>query len=217
MSGKLTAAAQWFVCCFSRTDKDLGQWRAYGDDGKGYAIGFDAKVLENAFITARAEDANHSTFPVKYDDKKICELLENLTKETISFIETPRGKDLPPQEIANFLAALSDRLAASCILLSLCFKHEAYVNEQEYRFLQSYPITAQLPELLFRTRPYALVRDQEFNWKKVAASSIKEIVCGPANDPKIAEKFAADCRRAYLQNEVIAIRTSSIPYRSVRN
>jgi hypothetical protein len=38
--------AHYFVCSFSLDDNDLGQWRAYADNGRGYAIGFDAKVLE---------------------------------------------------------------------------------------------------------------------------------------------------------------------------
>lgn len=45
----MQGAAHFFVCSFSRDDADLGQWRAYADNGRGYALGFDAKVLENSF------------------------------------------------------------------------------------------------------------------------------------------------------------------------
>lgn len=35
------------ICCFSRDGDVLSQWRAYAQDGKGYAIGFDATELSN--------------------------------------------------------------------------------------------------------------------------------------------------------------------------
>jgi hypothetical protein len=43
--GGIQAAAHYFVCSFSSTGDDLGQWRAYADNGQGYALGFDAKEL----------------------------------------------------------------------------------------------------------------------------------------------------------------------------
>ncbi len=30
----------FFVASFSRAADDLGQWRGYGDDGRGFAVGF---------------------------------------------------------------------------------------------------------------------------------------------------------------------------------
>lgn len=34
-----------FACCFSANGDLLSQWRAYGKDGRGYAIGFDARHI----------------------------------------------------------------------------------------------------------------------------------------------------------------------------
>lgn len=34
-----------FACCFSANGDLLSQWRAYGNDGRGYAIGFDTRRL----------------------------------------------------------------------------------------------------------------------------------------------------------------------------
>lgn len=36
-----------FISCFSLKGDLLGQWRAYADDGKGFAIGFNADSLKN--------------------------------------------------------------------------------------------------------------------------------------------------------------------------
>lgn len=35
-----------YVACFSEKEDCLSQWRGYADDGKGMAIGFNKKVLE---------------------------------------------------------------------------------------------------------------------------------------------------------------------------
>jgi len=34
------------VACFSAADDLLSQWRAYADDGCGFAIGFNARYFE---------------------------------------------------------------------------------------------------------------------------------------------------------------------------
>lgn len=38
-----------FVTCFSELDDDLSQWRGYGDDGQGVAIGFDLNSFVDSY------------------------------------------------------------------------------------------------------------------------------------------------------------------------
>jgi hypothetical protein len=47
--GGIQRSAHYFMCSFSSCGDDLGQWRAYADNGRGYALGFDGKGLEKAF------------------------------------------------------------------------------------------------------------------------------------------------------------------------
>jgi hypothetical protein len=56
----------------------------------------------------------------------------------------------------------------------LFYKHEAYRNEQEYRFLQLHRGDVPAPDVKFRSRPYSLVRYREFDWKSVAAEAFHE-------------------------------------------
>ena len=119
--------------------------------------------------------------------------------------------------ISEFMVSLSVDLARSCFMISLFFKHKAYSNEQEYRFLQIYPANTTIPDLNFRSRPYSLVRYRDFDWKSGAAESLKEIVIGPAGDQEVAFKFAYDCLREYLPPVgITSIKRAEIPYRSVR-
>lgn len=217
LTGNVETSAHYFVCCFSTTGADLGQWRAYADDGRGYAIGFNAEVLENAFASAAMPRSEHSTFPVSYDDKRLLKIHEQLVAKTIPAILAPQGTKLSGEVISQFMQSLSVRLASSCFMISLYFKHKAYSNEQEYRFLQIYPADRKVPDLNFRSRPYSLVRYREFDWISVAAESVKEIIIGPAGDQNVAFNFAYDCLREYLPAVgITSIKRSEIPYRSVR-
>ena len=75
--------AHFHVCCFSETVEDLAQWRAYADDGCGFAIGFDAPIMKKQFdsdITA----SDVQLFPVIYDDDRLSDLLSDLVTEYLS-------------------------------------------------------------------------------------------------------------------------------------
>ncbi len=218
VAGNVETSAHYFVCCLSKTDRDLGQWRAYADDGRGYAIGFDATVLEQAFVKAEAADATlHSTFPVTYDDTRLRRIYEQLVAETIPVISAPKGMGLDNAVVSKFIRNLSTKLASSCIYVSAFFKHAAYKNEEEYRCLQIYPADRAVPGLKIRSRPYSLVKYREFDWKGGAAESVKVVIAGPAGDQKVAFNFANDCLREYPPAPGITpIKRSEIPYRSVR-
>ncbi|MHB1856482.1 MAG: DUF2971 domain-containing protein, partial [Acidobacteriaceae bacterium] len=64
-----------FVCSFSQCGDDLGQWRAYADDGRGYALGFCTERLKKAFEPATNAQLSmenlkkkmHETFQVRYN------------------------------------------------------------------------------------------------------------------------------------------------------
>jgi hypothetical protein len=68
----IEAAGHFFICCFSSDGDDLGQWRAYADNGQGFALGFDTSSLESAFIKKKGKPIKqHSTFHVTYDDNEL--------------------------------------------------------------------------------------------------------------------------------------------------
>src|SRR6266705_941988 len=84
LSGHVEESANYFVCCFSSDGDDLGQWRSYADDGCGYAIGFDAALLEKAF--ADAAPSNHATFPLSYDDGHLRSMQIDLASRAIQIV-----------------------------------------------------------------------------------------------------------------------------------
>jgi len=65
----IEAAGHFFICCFSADGDDLGQWRAYADNGQGFALGFDTSSLEDAFSKKKGKLINnHSPFHITNAD-----------------------------------------------------------------------------------------------------------------------------------------------------
>lgn len=204
--------AHYFSCSFSTADNDLSQWRAYSDDGRGYVVGFDGNSLEHLFWDDfESAIAIRECFPVTYDDEKIVsihrKLIESIFPLLSQFSTThPLFKD--------FFRQLTIKLASHVLDLSLHFKHAAFKNEREYRFLQMHRGDTQ-PNLKFRPRADELIRYLEFDWRAAGEDVFRKIVIGPAADYEKAPAYAQRCLDDFGFKNVEIVR-SDIPYRSCR-
>jgi len=129
-------------------------------------------------------------------------------------ISPPQGQDLDSTSINAYRKKLSVYLSVHAPRAALFFKHEAYSNEKEYRFLQVHRADLPPPEVKRRCRSYELVKYREFDWRRVSAGALKQIVVGPAADQSKAARFAENCLAAFNVGDV-EITYSRIPYRAV--
>lgn len=207
------SAAHFFVAYFSQDNDDLGQWRAYADNGNGFALGFDGAALERAFAGQRADVLN-ATFPITYDDRELSDIYTCFSAVIMPLIALPQGRQLSNDVINEYMKLLSIKLALSVFRAALLFKHEAYKAEQEYRFLQVRAIDDPLRDLKVRARRHSLVRFTEFDWKMRYLDVLREIVIGPSANENSARSFVADSlRMSGLKQEVLRVWQSKIPYR----
>lgn len=214
-AGGVQGSAHFFVCSFSSDGDDLGQWRAYADNGRGFAIGFDGKALEDVFTKKDGEPIpNNCTFPVTYDDAMLIGIHREIVANMFDLISLPRGKNLESAVINAYMKELSVSLSVHVLRAALFFKHEAYENESEFRFLQIHRADLPPPEVKRRYRSYELVRFREFDWRQSQASVLKQIVVGPAADHLKATRFVTDSLAAFHVGDV-TIERSRIPYRAV--
>lgn len=58
-----TVVAHFFVASFSQNGDDLGQWRAYGDDGRGIALGFERPIGARVRHAGRSRHRKQFDFP----------------------------------------------------------------------------------------------------------------------------------------------------------
>jgi hypothetical protein len=129
-------------------------------------------------------------------------------------ISLPRKVRVGSQALNAYMSDVLVYHAMQVIRGIMFFKHEAYKNENEYRFQQLFRYDRPAPEVKYRTRPNALVRYREFDWRTVAGTALKKIVIGPAADKEKGERFARDCLAAFSPKGSVDIICSSIPYRA---
>jgi hypothetical protein len=208
-------SAHFFVLSFSSDGDDLGQWRAYADNGRGYALGFDGRTLENVFTKDKdVPIENNSTYHVIYDGHDVLANLHGqIIDRVFDRISLPRGRQMDPAAISSYMARLSSLLSVHVMLGALFFKHSAYTNEREFRFLQLYRSDVLPPDVKRRYRSHEMVKYREFDWRR-DAGALKRIIVGPAADRRKAIRFATECLTAFNPRKV-EVTPSTIPYRAV--
>jgi hypothetical protein len=113
---------QVFIACFCEDGDLLSQWRAYGRDGRGVAVGFDRERLLNA-VTQPARLAR-----VIYDDTQLIATLNTIIDHGVEAITkahfTKDEFDRYWGSVANFL-----------IQHLMRFKNRAFQEEREWRLI----------------------------------------------------------------------------------
>jgi Protein of unknown function (DUF2971) len=199
--------ADLFVACFSGTYEDLGQWRAYADDGRGFAIGFDSKLL----ISTTDKVPLIGTYPVTYDDEKLCEIYTQIASIVIPLIAKSEEVGLINAEIDEFMKFL----IIIILRVATLFKHIAYINENEYRFEQISNVSRSDVHIRYRARLNSLISFTEIDWKIEGEEVLQKIFIGPAANKLDAEKFVIECLdTAGLDLGRENIHKSCIPYRN---
>lgn len=110
------------IACFSKSADILSQWRAYGADGQGYAIGFNASSLSKMAATS---------LEVLYDKEKQTEEIHDMVA-AIHFLESTRAHPRGPEFIDSCF-----RLYLSLIAL----KNPGFAEENEVRLLHVLDLT----------------------------------------------------------------------------
>ena len=126
-----------FVASFSDADDDLGQWRAYANNGRGYALGFSSKEFPEEESGDIIPGGVCALARVNYSKASFQDLQKEAIQKAVSILtETEKllVDNLEAQRF-HFLAALGFQLAVPIFWNSLTTKHEAYANEKEHRLV----------------------------------------------------------------------------------
>lgn len=169
---------RYYVACFSSTTGMVDQWRGYGENGGGFAIGFARNTVEKIL----AEYSNISTVECVYNYKDQREKLllavrkahELFLKFEESNIELYNRNDSSHMYHFSLLTALQKQL--------LSIKHNAYQQEREWRIIfrdpgnGPYGFSKPLKkEIHFRAGPFGLTPFVELDLPEVRA-----LIVGPS-------------------------------------
>lgn len=121
-----------FIACFSKCEDDLGQWRAYADDGRGVAIGFDGRALCDIARCCRLQltDVCYCiTKHKEYVDRTMVPRIFDALKNAATHPNVKSG--VCPYETMVQIMINADM---SAVLIGAAqYKDKAYENEQEWR------------------------------------------------------------------------------------
>lgn len=201
-----------FFCLFlCQSGNILSQWRGYGDDGRGVAIGFNLHALgfQSGMPGLNAYGPDIKAFPIEYDEDKQLQTVDKL----LSMLTHSACDERVISEVVAVGAALA-----------ISFKHPGFREEQEWRLAFRIPYFGD--RVHFDASPpmepdqypleYGVVNKQLISYftKTIAPGFSKEtlpqIYVGPRAivNPIILKMFLE-----HYQLQDIGIEFSNIPYR----
>jgi hypothetical protein len=192
---------------FSENGDLLSQWRAYGGDGGGYAIGFAALDLRPDF-TGGVPAGGGVIHRVVYDQATQDQLLDDVIAEGCELTERIDQRGGNTERAATALVARL--LSGSESGLFYCLKAEGWSEEAEWRTVYALNDTVK-PGVEFRTVagipvPYLPLHDIR---KRLP---IREVAVGPSISQPIAETAVRTLLDRYGYTDV-DIRISALPLR----
>jgi hypothetical protein len=205
---------EFYIASFSREGNDLGQWRAYADNGRGFAIGFAPRLFE--IVTHLPTDKPPDLVsPVNYTPEDVNALYTPPILEAAQLFlsAATTNADLIADEaiLIPFVREMIYELIGTLVMRSVATKHPAYQNEQEVRLIIAGPAAMLSPYIKTRLRGSEIVPYIAQPWP--ARNNVVEIVVGPAAPPdteRTLRKFLST-----LGMDVENKSRSDIPYRAL--
>lgn len=210
MGENLGANSYVFVFCMSAEKDSLSQWRAYGPQPGGYAVGFTVELLKKV-----AEDHSFDLVKCIYDSSRARRVLRRFVRESLERFEAEledidcTGKT-EKELLQDHRAVLFRNLAR----LAPCFKDPAFQEEQEWR-LVSQPIAPTDPGVGFRPGVSFPI---PFYRLPIGSSPlpIERVVVGPAPaGDKTWYSTAVESLMKSAGRGNFGVSQSSIPYRAI--
>jgi len=196
-----------YLTCLSEDCDSLSQWRAYGADALGFAIGLETDAVHQASATAiPTVDVRYPLLlRVVYDDAAKAGSLQDV-KDLLrySLVREPTYSDLAfrgAQTLMTFYA--------------ITFKHAAFAEEREWRLVWPRFLMTNAPvwQPAFRATqrrglaPY-LAWPLQSDPNDARSSPIRKVYCGPRTPDGTAESC-----EAFLANKCCAtVERSDAPY-----
>jgi hypothetical protein len=128
-----------FVISFSQEHDDLNQWRAYGDDGKGYAIGirpWDLKHKIHDSIVLSHKEKELCFIKVSYDEDEQRQLILEVVEKAEEVI-LRESQSLNDNDLKLFPAIAARELSTVIWQFVVFYKHRGFKGEHEWRVVKT--------------------------------------------------------------------------------
>ena len=211
------ATLAFFVASFSRARDDRGQWRAYADNGRGFAVGFAPRMFRIEDEPNPSPDESAFLGSVLYDVGDVLSrhrlAIDEATNIFLTAVKAQAPLMADKATGVAFIQEFSRHLIASPLIWNaLTSKHPAYAHEQEVRLLMMGTTDKLAPFIKTRSRGSEIVPYIPHPWNVREPGAIVEVLIGPAAPPG-----AEDAVRTMLATYGLKdaeVERSDIPYRA---
>ncbi len=209
---------EFYIASFSRDRDDLGQWRAYGADGRGYALGLAQHLFQVEDKPNLKPHEKVFVSPVVYGEREAAKLLRPAIEKAVALVERvarDAADIMADKSIGKlFLREMTNYLIAGALIpASLITKHQAYEHEKEVRLM--------IVGLELNLRPYVETRTRGAEIVPFISSDMRirdngiiEIVTGPAASDAAIAGLKTFLRLHSLDADAL-VHPSAVPYRPV--
>jgi len=187
------------VCSWTENPDDLGQWRAYGKGGQGYALCFKGSDLARS-----AKYANFHLGPCIYLPQQKYELIEKITARFIGELVIHENDDAGTSEVL-------DRLLHVIPEIVPFLKDPSFHQEREWRMVSG-PIDFSDDRFDVRDGPLCPIPYFRLNLATGGAGVQVNIIVGPGNLQALAAG-ALMMKKGKIR--VQGVRQSPIPLRAI--
>lgn len=217
------AQTKVFIACLTEESDSLGQWRAYGNNGRGYAVGLHTNDLHyGSDFLLNPNSRQPILGKVIYDDKSLGLLSKSMFYEMCKcvpiVIENLKNNGF---DLDEPLYKMSCGIAAGVFLRGMSYispfwKHNAFVEENEWRLVYVYDDLFEnhsLPDINFRVSMDTPVPFVKVPIVKGEDSSISKIIIGPNLDFQLSRLGLDFLVEHYFEKEIEVVE-SRLSYRS---
>jgi hypothetical protein len=124
----------FYVASFSFDPDDLGQWRAYADQGRGVALGFSSTAFDQD-APGQTVLKPPQTFALRYKRQILKEYQQRGIEHALALLEAPELRTDFSNHHRIAVPWIFTKLAILVVFNSVLFKHPAYGHEKEFRVL----------------------------------------------------------------------------------
>jgi hypothetical protein len=207
----------FYIGCFSRNRDELGQWRSYADNGRGYAIGFGASAFQTDTKKPLPPDEAVAVGPVSYDmaanEKRISDVIE---KAADLLLRARAQKLLADDKTADeFMQELARQsLASPLIWYAITSKHPAYRNEDEVRLVMLGQRAPLLKFVKTRVGGSEFIPYVPYKMPMRKPPHLLEVVVGPAAPDDAERGVRIMLETLGIDINVVGVSRSDVPYRA---
>lgn len=157
------SSQECFICCFSKESDLLSQWRGYGDDGKGLAIGIDLERI--AALSSFVACKEVSYFSISMED-------EDLSNDEIELFRdfVGNGNGFSVKSLSSYKSRFFAEENEVRLIYSLEQEESLLEKDKKAEFLED------MKKIKYRKGAEGLVKYLDWSIPKDA---IREVVIGP--------------------------------------